>query len=102
NDFHLGLTFSNVFQGKLDGDILSGDWADVPRGIILQNGTLSLRLNSLDTPTSITRTDETGGFGASSWTRSSSASVPDIRSRFDNVFRNDGGTMHDHLKMYMD
>jgi hypothetical protein len=102
NDFHVGLTFSNVFQGNLEGDIIRGDWADVPRGVILQSGTLTLRLGSQDSPTSFVRLDETGGFGGFSWNKTSEPSVPNIRSRFDNVFRNDGGTMHDHLKMYMD
>jgi hypothetical protein len=102
NDFHLGLTFSNVFQGALVGDTIRGDWADVPRGIILQNGTLTLRLNSPDSPTTLTRAEETGHFGASTWNKVAVTPGRDIRFRFDHVFRNDGGTMHDHLKMYMD
>jgi hypothetical protein len=32
NAFHRGLRFTNVFQGRISGDLVSGDWADVPRG----------------------------------------------------------------------
>src|SRR5207253_866522 len=32
NDFHKGIAFSNVFQGVISGDTITGEWADVPRG----------------------------------------------------------------------
>ena len=42
--FHRGIEFTNVFHGNVstDGTILSGDWADVPRGDSNNSGTLSL------------------------------------------------------------
>jgi hypothetical protein len=99
DDFQLGLAFSNVLHGRLAGDRITADWADVPRGTILQNGTLSIDVLS---NSELNRQAETGGFGASHWTRADLAPPLDIRSRLDRVIRNDGDSMHDHLKMYKD
>lgn len=65
NDLQWGLRFANVFQGKFANGVVSGDWADVPRGASLNSGTLTLTVSA----NSIQRQSETGGFGGSSWTR---------------------------------
>jgi hypothetical protein len=54
-------------------------------------------------PMRLIRAAETGGFGASIW-RLTGDPVHhlDIVTRFNLTWRNDEGTMHDHLKMYKD
>jgi|GEM_PF-1533900 len=75
NDLQWGIRFANVFQGQISNGTVSGDWADVPRGAILNSGTLTLAVST----NSIQRQSETGGFGASSWTRIAHvAPAPDI------------------------
>jgi hypothetical protein len=96
-DFQLGLTFANVFHGQVGGSSISGEWADTPRGTILQHGTLELEVVSA---TRLRRRQETGGFGGSLWTKTALSPPGDIRSSFDSVRRNDGDTMRAHLKMY--
>src|SRR5262249_3499585 len=54
-------------------------------------------------PVALTRVSETGGFVGSTWTRV--IPYPDLRNityRMEHTRRNDGGNMHDHLKMYKD
>src|ERR1700730_482660 len=48
NDFQPGLNFTNVFRGTLsnNGTTLAGEWADVPRGQVLESGTLTLAIVS--------------------------------------------------------
>jgi len=65
NDLQWGIRFTNVFQGQISSGTVSGDWADVPRGATLNAGHLTLAVSS----NLIQRQSETGGFGASSWTR---------------------------------
>jgi hypothetical protein len=65
-----GFNFANVFWGRLSGRSFSGEWVDVPRGILLSSGVLTLAID----PTSgiiaeFRRIRETGGFGGSSWRR---------------------------------
>ena len=84
-DLHKGLSFTNVFQGQITGNVATGEWADVPKGRILQNGTLTLSLsNGL-----IQRQAVTGGFGATQWNRIDPAPPPaDIFTLFDQVKKN--------------
>jgi hypothetical protein len=65
NDLHWGIRFANVFHGQISNGTVSGDWADVPRGATLNSGTLTLAAST----NLIQRQSETGGFGASSWSR---------------------------------
>jgi len=107
--FHPGSRFTNVFRGSVDdaGTKIEGDWADVPRGTILQHGHLSMDIVTTDARTRVpaaqppngplppsphpTHTielrkrldDTTGGFGASVWRRA--ITFPLGRDRF--VFR---------------
>jgi hypothetical protein len=64
-------TFSNVFRATSSqtirvGTIISGEWADVPKGTILQGGTLRFRVV---TPNFLQRVNQTGNFSGSTWTR---------------------------------
>ena len=61
-----GNTFSNVAIGQIDGDVIQLEWADVPYGIWLKRGTLTLQV-SADGHT-LTTIEATGGFGGSTWT----------------------------------
>ena len=65
NDLNWGIRFANVFHGQISNGTVTGDWADVPRGAILNSGTLSLAVSA----NLIQRQSETGGFGATSWNR---------------------------------
>ena len=47
--FFNGLAFTNVFQGRLTGNQIIGQWADVPRGSSLQSGNLTLQVISRKT-----------------------------------------------------
>jgi hypothetical protein len=68
-----GRTFANVFQGTIQGNAITGDWADVPVGSIENNGRLSLLLPPHPSlgPLSIMFVKDapasTGGFGAQLW-----------------------------------
>src|SRR5207249_6788720 len=64
-DLHWGLRFANVFQGQVSGFTITGDWADVPRGLTHRFGTLTLSASS----NQILRQSATGGFGAAVWNR---------------------------------
>jgi len=65
NDLQWGLRFTNVFQGHVSGNTVTGDWADVPRGLTLNSGTLALAASV----NQIQRQSATGGFGATLWNR---------------------------------
>ncbi|XHR81307.1 MAG: hypothetical protein ACFKPT_24255 [Gloeotrichia echinulata GP01] len=58
--------WSNVFEGTIGDSKISGKWADVPKGLILQNGDLVVRITSANHLKAISKT---GGFGGSEWTR---------------------------------
>ncbi|MDI9615958.1 MAG: hypothetical protein QFX31_01115 [Methanothrix sp.] len=58
--------WSNVMHGNINGDTIYADWADVPKGGAMNSGTLTLRIESNNR---ITAVSKTGGFGGSVWTR---------------------------------
>lgn len=58
--------WSNVFNGTILNDQISGSWADVPKGSILANGNMQIRIVSRN---KLEVTVKTGGFGGSVWTR---------------------------------
>lgn len=60
--------WSNVFLGTIvNGNQISGNWADVPKGNILGSGGIVLRIESNNR---IVRISNTGnGFGGTVWTR---------------------------------
>lgn len=90
NDLQQGLFFTNVFQGQLSGNTVSGDWADVPRGSTLNSGTLTLSVSA----NQISRQSVTGGLGATIWNRSSPIPPAGVTS----IFNNDIFTIFDDVK----
>jgi hypothetical protein len=58
--------WSNVMHGTLSGNTITADWADVPKGNVMQSGTLTLNVVSSN---EIAAIQKTGGFAGSSWTR---------------------------------
>ncbi len=118
-DFRKGVAYTNVFRGRLTGDTIAGDWADVPRGSNHSNGTLTLRIVTapiLGAP--VLQKQPPGGSGPSTWnlvipTQTAQpscdnivASSRDIRCKFSKVRKNNGAgpTLLDggDLKPYKD
>ena len=66
----LGRDWNNVGRGEVDGLTIKAEWADVPRGGILGDGTLNLKIEDDGTGNvRIVKVSETGaGFGNTSWT----------------------------------
>jgi hypothetical protein len=66
----LGRDWNNVGRGVIKALKIDVEWADVPRGEILGNGTLSLKIEDDGTGNvRIVKVDETGtGFGNNIWT----------------------------------
>lgn len=66
----LGRDWNNVARGEIEGLTIQVEWADVPRGRILGDGTLSLKIEDDGTGNiRIAKVSETGaGFGNSLWT----------------------------------
>jgi hypothetical protein len=60
-------SWSNVMEGTLSGDTITAFWADVPKGGNMESGELVLNVES---PNKIKVVHQTGGFGGSSWSRS--------------------------------
>jgi murein L,D-transpeptidase YcbB/YkuD len=58
--------WADVAKGGIDEDVISLEWADVPKGTNNLQGTLVLRIESNDVLQMI---NSTGGFGGSKWTR---------------------------------
>lgn len=61
-----GASWTNVFQGRIEGKKVRGRWADVPLGRIMGDGEMHLQVLS---PNHLRATHRTGGFGGSDWTR---------------------------------
>jgi hypothetical protein len=66
----LGRDFNNVARGEIKGLVIDVAWADVPRGGILGNGTLNLKIEKDGAANvRIVKVSETGtGFGNTLWT----------------------------------
>jgi hypothetical protein len=62
-----GQTFTNVFHGVIQGNTVAGEWADVPLGATRNNGTLGFSASQGALSVNLTRTAESGGFGAQTW-----------------------------------
>ena len=58
--------WSNVMRGTISGNTINADWTDVPKGSVMQYGTLTLNIESNNR---ITAVSKTGGFAGSVWTR---------------------------------
>jgi len=61
-----GATWSNVFHGRVEGNQITGNWADVPQGNNLNHGDMTLQVVSSKNLRVVSRT---GGFGGSEWSR---------------------------------
>lgn len=60
-------TWSNVAHGIIKGNIITVKWADVPKGEIMQSGSLVIRIDSND---ELVLLEQTGEFFATDvWTR---------------------------------
>lgn len=59
--------WSNVFNGRVQGDRVRGEWADVPKGRTMSEGRLDLSIERGGNLLVAER--KTGGFGGSRWTR---------------------------------
>jgi hypothetical protein len=65
-----GYTYSNVFSGRIEANVITGEWVDVPaaRGGIRGSGQLTLMMGPGGTSAiTLTAIQRTGGFGASIW-----------------------------------
>ena len=63
-----GKTWTNVFKGVRNGNTVTGQWADVPRGSISSGGVLNLSVQGTKQSVSgFSRSQVTGGFGGSKW-----------------------------------
>jgi hypothetical protein len=132
DNFQLGLSFSNVFHGTVrevplppsDGSqaksvspraatpisigatVIEGDWADVPRGTILGQGSLRLLVDRSRyvhcgnlRELALRRLSSAGGFAGAHWSYQGPALADgfDIREQFSNTQRNDEHTMAEHM-----
>ena len=109
--WHRGLNFTNVFRGTINNDnTIVGEWSDLSRGATLNGGMLTVKIDSSGGVTKLTKLTATGGFGATTWTKTDplddlqfDGATRDIITRFDQVHKNvDGETIHDNLKPYRD
>jgi hypothetical protein len=62
-----GHEWTNVFVGKVNGDTINGNWADVPRGHLQGSGTLTLKFTVSEFRINIQKTGGTGDFSGSQW-----------------------------------
>lgn len=67
-----GTAFTNIFKGTAPASAIpsttfAGQWCDVPRGTILNCGTLSIRMTSPTTFARVTDGGYLGSFGGSQW-----------------------------------
>jgi hypothetical protein len=61
-----GASWTNVFQGRVEGNQVRGRWADVPHGRAASQGEMNLQIAG---PNQLRATHRTGGFGGSEWNR---------------------------------
>jgi hypothetical protein len=64
-----GTTFTNVFQGWRSGDTITGQWADVPMGKIMQQGEISFTCIQEGVIDKLIRKSQTGGFGGTEFSK---------------------------------
>ena len=68
DSFYPGLHFCNVYHAKVTGQVVSGEWSDVPRGATSNRGQMTLTFVD-GNPQLLLRNSATGGFSASRWWR---------------------------------
>jgi hypothetical protein len=85
-----GASWTNVFNGQVQGMQITGNWADVPQGRIMGSGNMTLQIQDAN---HFRATSKTGGFGGSNWTREGSG--PPSSFNLTGRWRcNDGGTYY--------
>jgi hypothetical protein len=57
-----GRTFTTVFQGTQSGDVIEGEWIDLPKGTRHRHGELHLQVIEFGTLIQLQPVDSTGGF----------------------------------------
>ena len=64
-----GRTFANVFHGTITGNVIEGDWVDVPMGAggALSGGSLTIIGEAVSTE--LVKISQSRVFGASAWTK---------------------------------
>jgi len=62
---HQNYGFANIFIGTRTGNLITGNWYDVPKGLRNHQGTITLAFNESDK--SFTRIEVTGDFAGSLW-----------------------------------
>ncbi|HHD64920.1 MAG TPA: hypothetical protein ENK96_11315 [Desulfobulbaceae bacterium] len=61
-----GRTWANVFHGRIQGNRIKGQWADIPQGRTLNSGDMILQIIGTN---KLRATRKSGGFGGSQWSR---------------------------------
>ena len=64
-----GTTFANVFQGWRSGDTITGQWADIPMGKIMQHGEISFTCIRDGAVDKLIRKYQIGGFGGTEFSK---------------------------------
>ena len=107
-----GLHFCNVFHAKVTGQIVTGEWSDVPRGTTSNRGTMTLTFVD-GNPQLLLRKPETGdGFSGSRWWRPASSPWPVVSAGYlfpgtlKNVVKNghvhEKSSLADNLEIHKD
>jgi len=64
-----GRTFANVFHGTVSGELIKGNWIDVPMGQTPILGSGNLTLSGRSQSTTLLKISQAGVFGALTWTK---------------------------------
>jgi len=65
----------NIFSGIQVGNIINGEWFDVPGGRMIGLGSLALRIESNDR---MVKVDQIGNYGGNTWTRQACDNQDDL------------------------
>jgi hypothetical protein len=68
--------WSNVYDGRIQGNQIRGEWADVPKGQTTSRGELHLRIQANGNV--LVASHKTGGFGGSRWVREGYTPPPSV------------------------
>jgi hypothetical protein len=97
-DFHMGLQYTNAFQGERQGSTILGTLVDAPRGNRASSEQITLTLD--ETSSRLQRQGSGIGTEPSTWNKTQIDLPSSIAKRFEQVLRNDGNSMGDKLKIY--
>jgi hypothetical protein len=71
-----GKNFSNVFHGTRVGNLITGEWSDVPRGGAASSGSLAIEVVQTPRGVALRKREGTGGFGGTTWFRTKQRPTP--------------------------